>query len=239
MESPGQPRRATRVDRSSPGDPNAPDTVDAGTLRVAIVEDDLRTRTILEELIDGTEGMRCVGSFGSAERALRSDLERDPTVLLLDVGLPGINGAEAAPLLVAHWPSTAIVMLTAHADDGMVFRAICGGARGYLLKHTSADGIVEAIRAAAEGGAPITPSVAIRVVELFRRAVPTAPTTALTVQETRLLSLLAEGHSYASAGDEMGVSINTVRNHIRSVYEKLHVHSKSAAVSSALRSGLI
>ena len=134
----------------------------------------------------------------------------------------------------------AILMLTVFSDRSRIFASICNGASGYLLKSTPPHQLFEAIRATHAGGSPISPEIARQIVNLFQRMGPrSAPALPLTGQEQQLLSLLSQGHSYESSARQMNVSVNTVRNYIRSVYEKLHVHSKSAAVSSALRQGLI
>ena len=134
----------------------------------------------------------------------------------------------------------AILMLTVFSDRSKVFASICNGACGYLLKSTPPSKLVDAIRAAHEGGSPISPEIAREIVNLFQKTgPPQPPAPPLTGQEQRLLGLLSQGHSYESSARQMNVSVNTVRNYVRSVYDKLHVHSKSAAVSAALRQGLI
>jgi DNA-binding NarL/FixJ family response regulator len=209
-------------------------------LRVAIVEDDVTTRDGLAALIEGTPGYRCVGRYGSVEELLRRPLDRPANVLLLDVNLPGISGAEGVRLIRERWPSTDVLMLTVYADEDKIFESICNGAVGYLLKKTPPARLIDAIREAATGGAPMSPEIARKVVTLFRKT-PAAerPAEALTAQELRLLQLLADGHSYQAAAERLAISLNTVRSYIRNVYDKLHVHSKSEAVSKALRSGLI
>jgi DNA-binding NarL/FixJ family response regulator len=208
---------------------------------VAIVEDDVTTRDGLAALIEATPGYRCVGRYGSVESLLRASLDRPADVLLLDINLPGISGSEGVRLVRERWASTEVLMLTVYSDEDKIFESICNGAVGYLLKKTRAARLVDAIREAANGGAPMSPEIARKVVTLFRKAPPPAerPFEALTAQELRLLQLLADGHSYQAAGDLLAISLNTVRGYVRNVYDKLHVHSKSEAVSKALRSGLI
>lgn len=210
------------------------------TIRTAVVEDDEVTRDCLRLLVGGTPGFACVGAFGSVEEALARQFEEPPDVLLLDIHLPGMLGSEGVRLFREKYPALQILMLTVYAEEDMVFESICNGACGYLLKKTPPARLIEAIREAHEGGAPMTPEIARKVVTLFRQT-PRAPRDCedLTPHETRLLKLLAEGYSYQDAADRFGVSINTLRNHIRSIYDKLHVHSKSAAVGKALRLGLI
>jgi len=209
-------------------------------LRVAIVEDDRTTREGLAALIAGTPGYACVGRYGSVEEALRAPVQPTADVLLLDVHLPGMSGSEGVRLLRNRHPSTEILMLTVYAEQETIFESICHGAVGYLLKKTPAARLLEAIREAASGGAPMTPEVARKVVTLFRKAAPAeAAVEQLTPQELRLLQLLADGYSYQSAADRLDITVNTVRSYVRNAYEKLHVHSKSEAVSKALRQGLI
>ncbi len=209
-------------------------------LRVGIVEDDRTTREALVTLIDGTQGYRVVGQWSSVEAALLESPVADVHVLLLDVHLPGISGPEGVRPLRERYPATAILMLTVYAMEDAVFEAICNGAVGYLLKKTPAKRLLEAIREAATGGAPLSPEIARKVVDQLRR-MPARDSVgeALTAQETRLLQLLADGHTYVAAAEKLEISVNTVRSYVRNVYEKLHVHTKSEAVSKAIRRGNI
>jgi DNA-binding NarL/FixJ family response regulator len=213
-----------------------------GVLRVAIVEDDGPTREGLRLLIDGTPGFRCVSAFRTAEEALQAPVraDRQADVVLLDVHLPGMTGTDAVPHFRERWPHTLILMLTVYAEDEKVFASLCRGASGYLLKKTPPARLLDAIREAGDGGAPMSPEIARRVIGMFREFQPRqALDTTLSPTELRLLRLLADGYSYQGAAEQLHVSINTVRSYIRTIYEKLHVHSKSAAVSKALRAGLI
>jgi DNA-binding NarL/FixJ family response regulator len=209
-------------------------------LRVVIVEDDETTRHALRALISATGDYQCVGAYASVEDALASP-SRPVDVVLLDIHLPGITGVQGVRPLTAHWPNAQILMLTVFPDDDKVFASICDGAVGYLLKKTPSHELLAAIRDAAGGGAPMSPEIARKVVALVRqhRAAPPKPATELAPQELRLLQLLADGYGYESAGRQMSITVNTVRTYIRSVYEKLHVKTKSEAVSRALRDGLI
>jgi DNA-binding NarL/FixJ family response regulator len=194
----------------------------------------------LREIIGGAPGFICSGAFGSVEEAVPVLRESGPDVLLLDIQLPGMAGDEAVKLLGKVCPATEILMLTVFSDRLRVFTAICNGADGYLLKSTPPDRLLESIRTARSGGSPISPEIARQIVDLFQRTGgQTSPTEPLRTQEIQLLSLLADGYSYSSAAAHMRVSVNTVRNYVRSVYDKLHVHSKSEAVGRALRDGLI
>ena len=214
-------------------------------IRIAVVEDNPAAQEALRMLIDGTHGFQCIGAYGSAELALDglaapATRSMPPDVLLLDINLPGMTGSEAVRIFHERYPAMSILMLTLHDDEDRIFESLCNGASGYLLKKTPPARLLEAIREAREKGAPLSPEIAHKVVRLFRDIRPPSRVEAdLTRLELKLLSLLAEGYSYQSAADAMRVSINTVRNYIRSIYDKLHVHSKSEAVSKALKAGLI
>jgi DNA-binding NarL/FixJ family response regulator len=209
-------------------------------ITVAVVEDQARTRECLAAIIDGTPGCRAVVRAGSFEQALREIEREPPDVALCDIGLPGISGVEGVRRLKARHPEVQVVMLTVFADDRHVFEAICAGASGYLLKDTPPARLIDAIREVHAGGAPMSPEIARKVLTVFRRVAPPADAPAqLTPRELEVLSLLAAGQSYKTAAGTLDVSIDTLRSHVRNIYEKLHVHSKSEAVSKALRSGLI
>jgi DNA-binding NarL/FixJ family response regulator len=208
-------------------------------IKVAIVEDQRQIREGLTLLIGGTEGFCCVGSFGSMEETLHRLGARSPDVVLVDIGLPGMSGIEGIRLLKEQYPNVLFLTLTVYKDDQRVFDAICAGARGYLLKNTPPARLLESIKEIANGGAPMSPEVARRVIELFQQFHP--PLHAdfhLTPHETRLLKLLIEGHNYKTAAKEVGSSIHAVSFHMRNIYEKLQVHSKSEAVAKALRLGI-
>lgn len=213
----------------------------AAPLPVAIVEDDRATREGLATLIGGTPGHRCVGAWGSVEEALHAPVAIEPRVVLLDIDLPGVPGSQGVVRVRERFPAATVVMLTVYDGEDAVFESIRNGASGYLLKSTPPARLLESLAEAADGGAPMTPVVAARVLGLLRAA--PAPSTRVAVELTdsqrRLLALLAEGHGYRGAAEAMGISPNTVRNHVRAVYDKLHVHSKNAAVARAVRDGLI
>jgi len=222
-----------------------PDSQPNQPIRVAIVEDDRGLRDGLGMLINGTPGYACVGAFRSVEDALRSMIDNAPDVslpdvMLLDIQLPGMPGSEGVKALQEKYPKLEIIMLTVLAEQEKVFESICNGACGYLLKETPPARLLEAIREAHEGGAPMSPEIARKVVKLFHQTGPPEKfDDQLTPQELRLLKLLAQGYSYGRAASELNISLNTVRDYIRSIYDKLHVHSKSEAVSKALRNRLI
>ena len=209
-------------------------------IRVAIVDDDHRLREGLRILIDSTSGYSCPQGYGSVEEALRRLGAEGADVLLLDIHLPGMLGSEGVKVFQEKYPRMQILMLTIYGEQDKVFESICNGASGYLLKKTPPTRLLDAIKEAHEGGAPMSPEIARKVVTLFQKTgPPEIIDERLTPQEVRLLKLLSEGYSYQSAAGQMNVSVNTVRNYIRSIYDKLHVHSKNEAVSKALRSRII
>lgn len=211
----------------------------AEATRVAIIDDDQALVDGLRRIIDAAEGFVCAGTFGSVEEALPSLSAAHPEVLLLDIQLPGLAGDEAVEVLRRTCPGVEILMLTVFSERSKVFTSICNGANGYLLKSTPPAKLLDAIRSAKAGGSPISPEIARQIIGLFQKTAAPQPPVELTQQEQRVLTLLAEGYSYQSAADQMRVSVNTIRNYVRKVYEKLHVHSKSEAVSKALRRGVI
>ena len=209
-------------------------------IRTAIVEDRREIREGLSVLINGTPGYACAGSYGSMEEAAEKIGRDPPGVVLCDIGLPGMSGIDGIRLLKERYPSLQLIVLSVYDDDERIFDALCAGATGYLLKRTPPARLLEALREAAAGGAPMSPEVAARVISLFRTVRPPERADCdLTPHETRLLKLIVEGHNYTTAAAELGVSYNTVKFHMRHVYEKLHVHSKSEAVARALRDRLV
>jgi DNA-binding NarL/FixJ family response regulator len=209
-------------------------------IRVAVVEDRKETREGLVLLIGGTEGFRAARSFGSMEQAIAEIGLDPPDVLLVDIGLPLMSGIEGIRRLKDRFPDLVMLVLTVYEDDERIFDALCAGACGYLLKNTPPARLLESLKEAVSGGAPMSPEVARRVVTLFRRFRP--PETAehsLTPHELRLLRLLVEGHNYKTAGALLGVTVNTISFHMRRIYEKLQVHSKSEAVAKALRERIV
>jgi|KBSMisStaDraftv2_1062788.scaffolds.fasta_scaffold82507_2 DNA-binding NarL/FixJ family response regulator len=209
-------------------------------LKVAIIEDVRSLRDGLRMLIDGTDGFSCVGSFRTMEEALEKIEANPPDVVLADIGLPGMSGIDGVRVMKDRNPSLTVLMLTVYEDNERIFDALCAGACGYLVKKTPPARLLDSIREAINGGSPMSPEIARRVVNLFREIQP--PERAdytLTPHELRLLKLMVEGHSYKTAAAELGVSLNTVCFHIKQIYEKMQVHSKSEAVVKALRNHLV
>jgi DNA-binding NarL/FixJ family response regulator len=207
---------------------------------VAIVEDQREVREGVAILINGTKGYRCSGAYRSMEDAL-AKIDKDvPKAILVDIGLPGMSGIEGIRILKDRFPAVTSLAFSVYDDDDNIFDALCAGASGYLLKNTPPARLLEGLREVVSGGSPMSPEVARKVVKLFRDFRP--PNRAhhrLTPQETEIVKLLVEGHSYKTAAAELGISINTVSFHLRNVYEKLQVHSKSEAVSKALRDRIV
>ena len=210
------------------------------TIAVAIIEDLKPIREGLLALVSATEGFRTAGGYGSIEEALVGFARDCPDVALLDLGLPGTHGLDGIPILREQFPKLLMLVLTVYEDDDRIFRALCAGADGYLLKKTPPDRLLASVREAVDGGAPMSPEVARRAVALFRKFRPPARADhELTPHEHRLLRMLVEGHNYKTAAEELGVSVNTISFHVRSIYRKLQVHSKAEAVAKALREGLV
>ena len=209
-------------------------------MNIAIVEDQREIREGLTSLIDGTPGYRCTGSFRTMEETLAQIGRNLPDVALIDIGLPGMSGIEGTRLLRERYPNVLLLILTVYDDDDRIFGALCAGACGYLLKKTPSARLLESLREAMNGGAPMTPEIARRAIGLFQRFQP--PRHAeyhLTPHEVRLLKMLVQGHNYTSAAAELHVTFSTIAFHMQNIYQKLQVHSKSEAVAKALLDGLL
>ena len=212
----------------------------AKPINVGIIEDRREIREGLCMLINGTDGFYCKAKFGSMEEGLRRLGAELPDVILCDIGLPGMDGIEGIKLLKEQFPDLLVIMLTIYDDDERIFDALCAGACGYLLKKTPPVRLLESLKEAVAGGSPMSPEVARRVITIFRDIRP--PERAdydLTPHETRLLKLLVEGHNYKTAAAEINVTVHAISFHMRNIYEKLQVHSKSEAVAVAMRDRLV
>lgn len=221
-------------------DHTTPPSLSPLEIKVAIIEDQRKFREYLAALIDGSPGFSCTGSFRSMEEALDRIRDGLHDVVLVDIGLPGMDGIEGIRILKERFPKLILLMHTVYDGDERIFDALCAGASGYLLKKTSPVRLLESLREAMAGGAPMTPEVAHQVVRLFREIRPReTPDEQLTPHEIRLLEMLAEGHNYETAAAELGVTTHTISFHLQRIYEKLHVHSKTEAVAKALRNRLI
>jgi DNA-binding NarL/FixJ family response regulator len=206
--------------------------------KVIIIEDHPEFRESLSYILESSKGFKCIGKFSSVEAALL--FTASPDVILLDINLPGMSGIEGIPKLRENFPSSAILMLTVLDDNDSIFRAILAGADGYLLKTTSPTRLLNAIEDVANGGSPMSPTVARQAMNFFRKHVPPLPKeSSLTEREKEILQLLIEGCNNEEIAGKLFISIQTVRNHIRHIYEKLHVHSRSQAVVKAIKENLI
>lgn len=208
-----------------------PDAI-AGPVRVAIVEDDDKTRQSLALLIDGSPGFCCSSTHRDAESAVAQLPAQAPDVVLMDIQLPGLSGLEAVPRLKARSPGVQIIMLTVFEDDERVFHSLAAGASGYLLKRTPPAAILEAIAEVHRGGSPMSSAIARKVVQSFQSGPrPGAGARGeLSPREQEILTLLSRGCRYKEIGDRLGIALDTVRSHIRRIYEKLHVTSRTEAV---------
>lgn len=210
------------------------------TIRTVIVEDHDDFREGLFQILKATEGFACVGQYASVEAALKALPKVD--VVLMDVGLPGRSGIQGIRDIKAKQPDARVIMLTVFEDPKTIFEAILAGADGYLLKRSPPVRILQSIEEACAGGLPMTPVIARKTVEMFRQHAPRSETgerIKLTPREKEILELLVDGLNYSMIGERLFISLDTVRNHIRHIYAKLHVHSKSAAVTKAIRGRIV
>jgi DNA-binding NarL/FixJ family response regulator len=217
--------------------PRSPRQAKPVPIRVAIVDDDDGVRTKLGHAVARFAGCVCVGQFSSGEEALAGLPAAAPKVVLMDINLPGMNGIECVRQLKAAHPAIEFIMLTVYEDTDSVFSALAAGATGYLLKLATRQELLEAIQRVHAGGSPMTSHIARKVVQSFRR--PTAveaETTTLSPREQQVLEYLAKGFLYKEISSAMDISYDTVHNHIRHIYEKLHVRSRTQAVTKYLDS---
>lgn len=207
-------------------------------LRVSIVEDDPQLRADFARLISEAEGMTCVGRFASGEEALAQlgVAGEASDVVLMDINLPGMTGIECVRALRARATPSQIVMLTTFDDAALVFESLKAGASGYILKRAALEELLAAIRDVASGGAPMTGAIARKVVQYFGQRGPAPEVEALTGREREVLVALSQGQQYKEVADTLGISINTVRKHIKAIYEKLHVNTRLHAVGKLGRS---
>jgi DNA-binding NarL/FixJ family response regulator len=206
------------------------------TIRVAFVEDDPELRASVANLVKRAPGLTVVGSYASAEEALEDIAERKPDVVLMDINLPKMDGVECVRRLKALLPGAQVLMLTMYEDNERLFNSILAGADGYLLKRTVPARLVEAIREVQSGGSPMTPQIARRVFQHFRgAAAPQPEIESLTAREKEVLDHLVRGNQFKQIADDLGLSLDGVRFHVRRIYEKLHVHSRTDAVVKYLQ----
>jgi DNA-binding NarL/FixJ family response regulator len=207
---------------------------------VWIIDDHNSMRSSLSRLLASAQEVTSVETFASCEDALAKLAQgRCPQLLLLDIGLQGMSGLDGIPLIREKAPEVCIVVLTVFEDDEKLFRAICAGANGYLLKSQSGGEIMQSVRDALAGGSPMSPRIARRVLEMFAKLAPRKTDYGLSERERAVLELVVEGLLKKEIAQKMELSIHTVDSHLRRIYEKLHVNSRSGAVRKAVREGLV
>jgi DNA-binding NarL/FixJ family response regulator len=212
------------------------ETLAAMETTVGIVEDDLVLRNTLSKLIGRARGFRCVAACASGEEALEVLPRLKPAVVIMDLNLPRMTGIACIRQLSDLLPSTPIIVLTVYEDGEHIFSALKAGACGYLLKRCEPDEVLTAINEAREGGAPMSSQIARRVVASFHDPAASASTATLTEREVQLLSFLSKGFANKEIADKMAISVPTVRTHLRHIYEKLHVRSRTEAIVKVLGS---
>jgi len=208
----------------------------ARTIKVSLVEDDPGVRANLATMIDGTPGFQCQATYADGPAALKNIPGNRPDVVLMDINLPGMLGTECVQRLKTLAPDVPVLMLTVYDDSEQIFKSLMAGATGYLLKRTPKDKLLEAIREITSGGVPMSRQIARRVVQYFQEVSQMAATPhrapeveTLTEREGQVLALLAKGHAYKEIADLLNISFETVRSYVRTIYDKLHVHSRTEA----------
>jgi DNA-binding NarL/FixJ family response regulator len=207
--------------------------------RVIIFDDSKDRRDSLHYLLDMYDDMNCVDMFEDCAQVLKNIEDTKPDVVLMDIEMPGVNGIEGVKKIKQKFPEVLVLMQTVFEDDDNLFESIKAGASGYLLKKSDPDRIISAIREVVNGGAPMSPNMALKVLKFFQSAPATNNQYALTEREKTILSALVDGLSYKMVADKENISFHTVNAHVRKIYEKLHVHSLAEAVSKALKEKLL
>ncbi|MEZ4792122.1 MAG: response regulator transcription factor [Gelidibacter sp.] len=210
-------------------------------MNVCIFEDNKHLRESLQLLMDSTPGFHCEGAFPNCKNLIEKLSGLDCDICLMDIEMPGISGIEATTIIKDNFPEIQVLIQTVFSDDDRIFRAICAGASGYLLKSSSHSQYIEALKDAQSGGAPMSPSIARRVLQLFKsNLLPTAQEDYnLTDKEKEVLLQLTLGKSYKMIAGELEVSTETIKTHLKNIYVKLHVHSSTEAVAKAIQERLV
>ncbi len=207
------------------------------SIKVSIVEDDAGIRESLVIVINGADGFRCIGAFPNAEVALKQMPREWPDVVLMDINLPDMSGIDCVAKLKELRPEMNVIMLTICADEDQIFASLTHGASGYLIKKTAPAKILEAISEVQAGGVPMSNAIARKVVQFFRQRQSPGKPEALSKREFEILGLLAKGYQYKEIAEMLSLSRQTVGTHIKNIYEKLHVHSRTEAVVKYLEGG--
>ena len=210
-------------------------------ISVCLFDDHTQLRDSISYLLEEAEGFACAGAFKDCSNILRDITKCNPDVVLMDIDMPGINGIEAVQMIKEKFPELKILMLTVFEDDDKIFNSLCAGASGYILKSASPLRILDAIKEIPEGGVPMTPTVAVRVLRMFRtQSEETQPESfLLSDREKEILGLLVKGMSYKMIASQCFISVETVNNHLRNIYRKMNVHSKGEAITKAIRGKIV
>lgn len=213
-------------------------------IRVAIFEDNWLFREAMQAILNGTLGYTCCGAFSDGSRLSENITRCRPDVVLMDIEMPGINGIEATRAIRSQFPDIRVLIQTVFIDSDKIFQAMCAGASGYILKNDPPNKYLEAISEVYNGGAPMSTLVAKHVLSFFsnKNVILVAPTNEdfnLTNREKELLGLMIEGHNYKMIAEKTFISYDTVRTHVRNIYQKLHVASRNEAVMKAIQQGLV
>ncbi|GGB82130.1 response regulator transcription factor [Dyadobacter sediminis] len=210
-------------------------------IKVVVYDDHKSRREALELLISLQPGMECTGSYENCAGLVKNLASDPPTVVLMDINMPKVGGIEGVKLLKQHYPETSIIMQTVFEEDDTIFKCIQAGANGYILKKAPNDKLIEAIYDVVNGGAPITPSIAARILNYFSKKKPSPEKRNfdLSKRETDILTKLVKGQSHKMIAEDLFISVHTVHNHVKRLYQKLHVHSVSEAVVKAIENRIV
>ena len=210
-------------------------------IRIAIFDDNTQLRESLFDLVDASEGFICVGAFPNCENVLQNVKDTKPDVVLMDIEMPVVSGIDAVILVKEKFPDVKILMQTIFEDDEKVFQSICNGAEGYILKNTAPEEILLSLKEIYEGGAPMTPAIATKVLRMFKNNLSAKKDESfnLSIREKEILKHLVEGLSYKMIADACFISLETVSGHMKNIYKKLQVHSKGEAVAKAIKGNIV
>jgi DNA-binding NarL/FixJ family response regulator len=212
------------------------------TISVIVFEDNTDLREGIQQILNASPGYSCVAAYANCNKLITHLNNANPDVVLMDIQMPGISGIEAVAVIRQEFPALPVLMQTVFEEESKVFAAICAGANGYILKSTAPVKMLEAIKEVAEGGSPMTPSIATKVLKMFKDQNPKSSagySVDLTNREKEILALLAEGLGYKPIAAKLFISYETVHSHVKKIYQKLHVNSVNEAISLALRNKLV